>query len=146
MKGCSVFSRNDKIIKHLNTLESYLNNEYSVEVFYDVGVSDVYYPDISRIEINSRQNYRSRLHSLLHEAGHVILRSSKKSFKKNFPHMKSEGSFSRGNINHRIDILREEVLAWEEAEALAKYLDIKLNKKVWSRHRNEALKTYVKWI
>ena len=145
--------KKEKAIAHINRVEHYLQWERSVEVEYDRDGTNEYRPNLSRIEINSRQNYTSRLHTLLHEAGHVILRKGrvqqfepKKSFKKGFPHMKTGGSDVRGNWDHRIDVLREEVLAWEKGEELAQYLSIKLNKKVWSRHRNEALKTYVKWI
>ncbi len=136
-----------KIIENLNIIESFLYQEHSVEVDYSPDYRDVYYEDIARVEINSRQNYNSRLNSLLHEAGHVIIRSeSGWKEQKRFPFMKDKGAFVRGNINHRTDVLREEVLAWEEARSLADYLSIEIDEELFARHRTAALKTYVEWI
>ncbi len=136
------------IINQINIIESYLYATHGVQVEYLRDEKDVYYHNLAKIEINSRQNYHSRLHSLLHEAGHVIIRSEKKQnqFEDRFPDMKTPGSYTRGNIGHRIDVLREEVLAWEEGEKLATYLGFELDKTKWARHRRSALKSYVEWI
>ncbi len=120
-----------------------------MEVYYDQEHENVYFQDLKRIEINSRQNYRARLHTLLHEAGHVCLRSEDRglnSFKSRFPFMKSPGYLIRGNKNHRIDIFREEVLAWESGRELAEALGIQIEDEWWSRHRQDALKSYVEWV
>ena len=99
------------------------------------------------IEINTRQNYPSRLHSLLHEAGHVLIRKQRgKSFYECFPHQKLGGASVRGNKKHRLDVIREEILAWEKAESLAETLSIELNFNVWNRHRHNALLTYMEWF
>jgi hypothetical protein len=142
-----VISKKD-IIRQINIIESYLYGTHAVQVEYLRDEKDVYYPSLNRVEINSRQNYHSRLHSLLHEAGHVIIRSEKKQnqFEDRFPDMKIAGGYTRGNISHRIDVLREEVLAWEEGEKLATYLGLELDKKKWATHRRAALKSYVEWI
>ena len=133
--------------KYLDKIESFLYNVYSVTVDYATVFEDCYYHESSIIEINSRQNYTSRVHSLLHEAGHVIMRAQPESeWVRKFPHMKNGSGFIRGNIKHRIDVFREEVLAWEEAEKLARYLGIELDLSVYARHRTDALKTYSDWI
>ena len=67
-------------------------------------------------------------------------------FKKQFPFMKYGGSAKRGNFNHRLDVFREENMAWDEGEKLAQFLGIKLDYEWWLRHRNEALKTYIEWM
>lgn len=136
----------EKIIESLSKIESYLYHKYSIEVEYSQDYDDVYFQDISKIEINSRQNYNSRLNSLLHEAGHAIIRSRGKWKKRAFPYMRDGGSYVRGNINHRIDVLREEVMAWEEAKNLAKYLSIEIDDEIFARHRSASLKSYVDWI
>lgn len=124
-------AKRQKIEEYLRRVESYLYQQHSVEVEYSQECKNSYYHDISKIEINSRQNYNSRLNSLLHEAGHAIIRSN--------------GSFMREDFN-QIDLLREEVLAWEEASTLADHLLIELDKKLFARHRSAALKTYIEWI
>ena len=124
-------AKRQKIEEYLRRVESYLYQQHSVEVEYSQECKNSYYHDISKIEINSRQNYNSRLNSLLHEAGRAIIRSN--------------GSFMREDFN-QIDVLREEVLAWEEASTLADHLLIELDKKLFARHRSAALKTYIEWI
>ena len=118
-------------------------------MYYDQEYENIYCQDLKRIEMSSRQNYRSRLHTLLHEAGHVCIRSEvngTNSFENRFPFMKILGFRARANKNHRIDILREEVLAWESGRELAETLGIQIEDEWWSRHRQDALKSYVEWI
>jgi len=136
----------EQVINSLKTIESFLYQEHSVEVEYSPDHKDVYYQDISRIEINSRQNYNSRLNSLLHEAGHVMIRSEVDWESKRFPYMKDQGSLIRGNISHRVDVLREEVMAWEEAKKLVNYLSLEVDEELFARHRTAALKSYIDWV
>ena len=137
----------EKSKKYLDKIESFLYNEYSITVDYSTVFEDCYYHDSAVIEINTRQNYTSRVHSLLHEAGHAIMRTrDKKQWSRMFPYMKNGSGYVRGDIKHRIDVFREEVLAWEEAEKLATNLNIKLDPEVYARHRTDALKTYSDWI
>ena len=131
----------------LDKVETYLRAYYDVEVIYGKKEDNAYWSDSNLITINNSQNYRSRLHSLLHEAGHVIIRcEGATKFKKQFPFMKYGGSAKRGNFNHRLDVFREENMAWDEGEKLAQFLGIKLDYEWWLRHRNEALKTYIEWM
>jgi len=130
-------------------VENFLLDKHGVEVYYDQEYENIYCQDLKRIEMNTRQNYRSRLHTLLHEAGHVCIRSEvsgMNSFENRFPFMKTPGFRARGNKNHRIDILREEVLAWESGRELAETLGIPIESGWWSKHRQDALKSYVEWI
>ena len=129
-------------------VEAYLLDNYATTTHFGQDCDNALFEDLRRIEINTRQNYRSQLHSLLHEAGHVVLRMTfPGKYKENFSALNS-GAYDtkRANIAHRIDVLREEVLAWEQAEHLAGELNIPLDKHWFDRHRREALLTYVKWI
>jgi hypothetical protein len=127
---------------------SFLFNEYGVEVDYAQDNDNAYYHDLSLIEINTRQNFRSRLHTLLHEAGHAALRNgvSPIEFKTRFPFMRDVFSERRVNKFHRIDVLREEVLAWDKGKEIAQMLNIALDEDIWNRHRQEALAAYVEWV
>ncbi len=137
------------IEEQLKIVESFVLQQYGVEVHYDVDYSDAFYYDSKRIEINSRQNYISRLHTLLHEAGHVILRcdeSDYNSFRAQFPYMIKDNREARGNKNHRADIIREEVLAWEYGKKLAECFSIKIDEDRWNKHRQNALISYMEWF
>lgn len=133
---------------YLLKIERYLLEEHNVEVVYDQNVSDAYYESARVIEINNRQNLKSRLHSLLHEAGHVELRNqaNRLEFATNFPFMRKSGSRVRGDKNHRADVLREEVLAWEKARSLSIQLGIPIDAESWSRHRQDSLISYMEWF
>mgnify|MGYP003963579087 CR=1 FL=1 len=133
---------------YLLRLEIHLLELYGVEVVYDYLASDAYYDSARVIEINSRQGMKSRLHSLLHEAGHVELRNeaSRASFATNFPFMRKRGSSVRGDKNHRADVLREEVLAWERARGLAVRLGIPIEAESWNKHRQSSLISYMEWF
>lgn len=131
----------------ISKVESYLKAFYDVDVIYGKKEENAYWSCIHQITINNSQNLKSRLHTLLHEAGHVIIRNDgKENFKKHFPFMKYGGGAKRGDFNHRLDVLREEIMAWDEGEKLAGFLGIKLDYSWWLRHRNEALKTYIEWM
>ena len=85
----------------------------------------------------------------MNEAGHVALRRTKGSqtFVERFPYLKKDQNTAyRVNKNHRIDVFREEVLAWEKGKEIAEYLCLNLDWPTWDRHRTEALKTYADWI
>ena len=131
----------------ISKVESYLKAFYDVDVIYGKKEENAYWSCIQQVTINNCQNLKSRLHTLLHEAGHVIIRNDgNENFKKNFPFMKYGGGAKRGDFNHRLDVLREEIMAWDEGEKLAQFLGIKLDYNWWLRHRNEALKTYIEWM
>ena len=136
------------IKKSLNRVEHFLLENYEVYVEYGPDLSDQFLDDANLVEINDKQDYRSRLCILLHEAGHVVLRRrlTEKQFRKSFPAMKKAFRDLRRNTAHRIDVLREEVLAWEEALQIAKSLKIKLNSEHFNKQRERALLSYAQWV
>ena len=134
--------------EHFKRIERFLLEEFDIEVVYGHELSDAYYDSARIIEINNRQNIPSRLHSLLHEAGHASLRNEKRrvSFCTNFPFMRKHGSSKRGDKNHRVDVVREEVLAWERGQDIAMQLGIDIDQDLWSMHRKNSLITYMEWF
>jgi len=80
------------------------------------------------------KDLKYQLFVLLHEAGHVILRADE-DFDKMFP----------GSKTSKIEILKEEVIAWEEARKLADKLQIPLGKD-WEIHVRQAIMKYVHWV
>ena len=53
--------------------------------------------------------------------------------------------FSNKSIARRVDVIREEVMAWDEGEKLAYVLGIDLDKKLWHNFVKKNLFDYVRW-
>ena len=132
----------------LKVVESYLYDNYRIEVYFDKDLDDAYYhngPEIDEddyITINSKRPKEWQLYALLHEAGHIMLREDTQAYLQRFPKVTHPTLI----IAKRIDILREEVFAWENAQKLANMLDIKLNTPSFERQRTNALMKYVRWV
>lgn len=127
-----MFSNSDEDC--LASVESFLVDIYDVVVDYDPLGMDEYWIDDKVITINDTKTLRQQLFVLLHEAGHVILRSNP-DFDEMFP----------GSKTSKIEILKEEVIAWEEARKLAGKLQIPLGKD-WEIHVRQAIMKYIHWV
>jgi Zn-dependent peptidase ImmA (M78 family) len=130
----------------LEHLEWYLMEEYDVHVSFEEDGMDEYWFDPDNFEddkglisIDSSQDLEHQLFVLLHEAGHVILRFDKESFERRFPNS------DRNNFEGRIEILKEEVMAWDEAIKVAETLGININMDNWKRNYRSALEKYINW-
>ena len=119
---------------HLAAVEIFLGEVYDVVVDFDPLGMDEFWIDDKVITINDTQSPRKQLFVLLHEAGHVILRSNSE-FSEMFP----------GAETSKIEILKEEVMAWEEARKLANKLEIPMGKD-WDIHVRQAIMRYVNWV
>ena len=131
---------------YINRVEWYLMDEYDVYVSFDADGADEYWfdPDTDDddpgvISINNTKTPAQQLHTLLHESGHVSLRVAPKSFRSVLP------SPDRDTIGGRLEILREEVLAWDRAEWVAKQLHIPLDRDRWKESYIDALGKYARW-
>lgn len=129
----------------IEILEDYLEKTYDVTVLYESGEgntfsSDDHYED-KLITINSRQQKKTQLYCLLHEAGHAILRSSKERHSARFPNL----SKNKQTIAHRVDVVREEILAWEEGYALSNKLKMNIDYEDWSNYNKKHIFDYIKW-
>ena len=131
---------------YINRVEWYLMDKYDVYVSFDEGGMDEYWFDPDNLDedkgvvsINSSEPPEEQLCTLLHEAGHVALRVNTDEFRSEFPPL------TRDTFVGRLDILREEVLAWDKAEYIAKHLGIEVNEERWRRNSVEALTKYIRW-
>jgi len=120
----------------------WLETELGTKVKFGTDCSDTYFYPENFITINTRQNLRSQFHALLHESGHAVIRNEELSYYNRFPALDSK----RENKDFRIDVVREEVLAWEEGRILAENLDIKLNEEWWNRHYHKAVYEYIRYV
>ncbi len=124
----------ETIEDYMSSIESFLSDIYDVVVDYDPLGMDEYWIDDRVVTINDTKSLQHQLFVLLHEAGHVILRNQD-DFDKMFP----------GSKTSKIEILKEEVHAWEEARKLAAKLQIPLGKD-WEIHVRQAIMKYVHWV
>tara|TARA_S200002703_G_scaffold140089_1_gene131104 strand:- start:600 stop:992 length:393 start_codon:yes stop_codon:yes gene_type:complete len=119
---------------YMSSVESYLVEVHDVVVDYDPLGMDEYWIEDRVVTINDTKTLQHQLFVLLHEAGHVILRNNKE-FDKMFP----------GSKTSKVEILKEEVIAWEEGRKLANRLQIPLGKD-WEIHVRQAVMKYVHWV
>lgn len=119
---------------YISAVESYLGDVHDVVVDYDPMGLDEFWIDERVITINDMRSSQEQLFVLLHEAGHVILRH-RKDFHRICPDVG----------NSKVEVLKEEVLAWEEARRLASELQIPLDKQ-WDQHVRSAIRRYITWV
>jgi Zn-dependent peptidase ImmA (M78 family) len=119
---------------YIASVEAFLSEIYNVVVDFDPLGLDEYWLDDKVVTINDTKSIEHQLFVLLHEAGHVILRNSE-DFDEMFP----------GSKTSKVEILKEEVIAWEEARKLAGKLQIPLGKE-WDIHVRQAIMKYVHWV
>lgn len=111
--------------QYFYTLIDFLQKEKNVEVIQKPGAEDAWYPHLNLIRINNNLQYRERLFTLLHEAGHAIIDNDIRykdvlCFNKNTPHkIRSKKGF--------VHTLNEEILAWNYGKELAKTLGFKID-------------------
>ena len=118
----------------LAAVEAYLIEAHDVVVDFDPLGLDEYWIDNRVITINDTRSKQEQLYVLLHEAGHVILRNNP-----DFDKMCPSVAYSK------IETLKEEILAWEEARKLAQMLDIATGIH-WTEHIRKAITKYVHWV
>ena len=101
------------------------------------------------VHVSTRQNARQRLHSALHECGHVDLFHARVK-KRRVPY--AGATFRRWTRNkrrsagERLLVLEEEIEAWRRGDALGRRLGLRLaSSKAQEAHRVRSLWTYVRW-
>jgi hypothetical protein len=135
-----------KIKADIEHLVCWLEEKRNIDVCFARDNPNEYWYEEKIICVNTRQNYRSQLHTLLHEAGHANLMYNKKRYSEKFPMFSTVKGRSGKSKAHLIETLREEVEAWNEGLRIASRIGIDVDKKWYFHHQSEALYTYVKWI
>lgn len=120
----------DLVVEYLDTLDIVV--EFG-------GHINAYFFEDGLITITKKQSLRSRLYSLLHEAGHVRLR-------KRDP-LRFVGDLNVGvkNRRERIDILHEEFLAWDEGYQISEELNLNISRSNWKQFSQKNLYDYISW-
>jgi len=127
----------------IDSVAVHLIEKFDIDVVFGDGEPNAFWNSSGppAISINTNQRRRLQLYCLLHEAGHAIIRS-KEDYKDLYPYGKKEKNKS---ISRRVDVVREEVAAWDEGEKLAAHLEIKLDRRLWHNFLKKHLFEYVKW-
>ena len=126
----------------IDTILYFLQEEMNIDVIFADDEPNAYWNNgHASISISTKQSKRLQLYSMLHEAGHAVIRS-RDNYKEVFPYGKK---IKNKSISRRVDVVREEVVAWEEGRKLADSLGIKLDLKLWHNFIKKNLFDYVRW-
>jgi hypothetical protein len=125
----------------INKLTNYLTDN-GVTVKFNSEGENAYFPEPNIITINTRQNLKSRYYSMLHEMGHYLLRQQSDFSTKYLV----DHSFSSKNKDRRIDVLREEVAAWDKAYEFTKANDYPIEKDKWDFYSKKFIYQYALWV
>lgn len=120
----------------------FLLEEMDIDVMFASDEPNAYWKNGTvGISVNTSQSKRLQLYSLLHEAGHAIIREEP-DYDSRFPY---GNKFKNKSLARRVDVMREEVMAWEEGLKLAHNLGIEIDLKLWHNFVKKNLFDYVKW-
>lgn len=106
-----------------------------------------YLPSSKKIVINKRSSRKHQLMILLHECGHHLIDSSPVATKRYKNGWDAEDPKILKTFTHRIDVLAEEIEAWDRGWNLALRLGVltESNRQAFDKVRTSMLKSYIKW-
>jgi hypothetical protein len=127
----------------IDTVEIFLVEVLDVNVVFGDDEPNAYWKPNGHacVSVSTKQRKRLQLYSILHEAGHALIRSGER-YSTLYPYGGKEKSKT---ISRRVDVVREEVAAWDEGEKLAMKLGIKLDHHLWHNFYKKHLFEYIKW-
>lgn len=136
--------RPKRINQDIDSLIGWIHDRYRIVVEFDLkSHGGEFSPDEKVISLNSRTPKKYQLYTLLHEIGHAMLCKNFKDFTFHFPYSCYEGNWGK---KHEIDVVREEVLAWENGWNIAKRRKIKINRKEYYQFARTSIYSYFQWI
>lgn len=115
-------------------------------VVFEKGGETGIVPALRNVTIDASMSKPSMLYSILHEAGHVGL-FSRPGYTEMYPdgYIRLASKKNTKSLLHKMDVLTEELAAWEEGKLIARNLSIDLDEKGYKSERNRSVKTYVEW-
>ena len=140
-------SSNTTFSRHIIKVINFLEEEYNIEVIFSgaKGTNSELDPKNKVITIYSKVSKEIQLYILLHEAGHAITIYNNKHYKRHYPFYYISDTNKRTTKKQRVDVVREEIEAWEQGILLAEELNIKINMKHYQHHYRRNLWTYIEW-
>ena len=114
------------------------------DVFFYTDAPEVCVWSRKQVHINSRTHPETRLYTLLHECGHILVDDNRDRIHRLSYRSHSEGMYNLAR-DKRVAMLSEEYEAWKRGEKLARRLRIEIDVKKFDRHRSVALMSYINW-
>tara|TARA_Y100001938_G_C8019040_1_gene394224 strand:+ start:202 stop:654 length:453 start_codon:yes stop_codon:yes gene_type:complete len=129
--------------RDIDSVEIYLVEDLDITVVFGKEESNAYWKPNGHacVSVATNQCKRLQLYSILHEAGHAIIRANE-NYGKLYPYGEDDKS---NTIRRRVDVIREECAAWDVGAELADYLGIELDYKRYHNFYKKHLFEYVKW-
>lgn len=116
-------------------------------VIFERGGENGVVPALRNVTINTAMSKSTMLYSILHEAGHVSLFSKPGYIEKySDGYIRLAQGKNTKSLLHRMDVLAEELAAWDEGEIIAKSLSIDLDQRGYKAERNRSMRTYASWV
>ncbi len=115
------------------------------EVRFGDRLRDELYPSLKRVTICSRPSLMSQLIALLHEAGHVLIYadpSYDERFGRGWSLALSGSAKDKATNAHRVQVVEEEIEAWNRGQRLSGRLRVTFNQDLWKHHRNRCVAHY----
>ena len=148
-KGSEDSNRTAIYKEYIDRVVSFLEIEYDLQVTFEQDGETALFHERRGIVpgdfivVNNRVTRQRQLYLLLHEAGHVLLRECEREHKRRYPAAVINGK--RATRAHKIDTLREEVMAWEKGREIAADFQIPSDDSVWHSMVTSALYKYLEW-
>ena len=136
-------AKSRKLCDDLLCVEAFLVDEHDIYIDYDNAGMDEYWfnpddpDDPGVISINDTHSDSLQLIILLHEAGHVVYRHKNN---------KARTKVDRDTVEDRMEILKEEVMAWYEGYNLSEQLGVTLDTELFEHSYSSSLVKYIKWV
>ena len=137
------------IREYIDRVVVFLDIEYGLPVVFEHdGETALFHSKRSIIPgdfiiVDNRVTLERQLYMLLHETGHVLLRECEVEHARRYP--AAVLNSKRATRAHKIDTLREEVMAWEKGLEIASDFQIPIDDKMWHSMVTCALYKYLKW-
>jgi len=116
----------------------------------DYCVRDEMFPQGKYITISKRQGQEKQLYSLLHECGHLLIQNNDEKYERSYPTQARMNQFQahRGiekSKDYKVDVVREEIEAWDRGKKLANRLGIFVDEKNFRKVSSQCIYTYIEW-
>ena len=117
-------------------------------VIFEKGGEDGITPALRNITINASNTRKSQTFALLHECGHAALFENREEYHRRYPdgYIRYAMKINKSSNRHKVDVLREEIAAWDEAEKIGESLGLRFTKRDFLDERNRSLMTYIEWF
>jgi len=134
-----------RLVDDVNTVAKWISSRGWNVIFERKGETGVV-PALRNVTIDSTLSKSAMLHSILHEAGHINL-FSREGYVEKYKdgYIRNATGENTRSLKHRIDVIGEELAAWDEGESIARDLSIDIDVDRYRAERNRSMKTYLLW-